>query len=151
MLPLLSNWSRCCLLLKSLFVNCSFTALSQKHYRIFWKASITFHYLFFKFWNCCYFRGLLALQALQKLEYLTGKPIYKLFDYICGVSTGMLFSSFNPNVLLCGLYTDSLCLSWHSEFFFLLNSNTQMSTLRILISRRWFSTGFTIVVKRPLV
>lgn len=38
-------------------------------------------------------KGIIALEVLKRIESVTGKRIYEIFDFICGVSTGSIIAS----------------------------------------------------------
>ena len=41
----------------------------------------------------CISRALVAIEILKQIEEISRRPIYELFDYVCGVSTGSLLGA----------------------------------------------------------
>ncbi|KAK7102866.1 calcium-independent phospholipase A2-gamma-like [Littorina saxatilis] len=67
-------------------------------------------------------RGLMTLQCMEKLEEVSGKPVYEMFDFVCGVSTGALIAAM---VCLYRLPLDT-CRKLYTEF-----SNQMFSRSRV--------------------
>ncbi|KAM6937221.1 calcium-independent phospholipase A2-gamma-like [Xenentodon cancila] len=82
-------------------------------------------------------RGLLALQTVHRLEALTGKPIYKLFDYICGVSTGAVLGFMLGVLQIPGKECDDLYRKLGSDVF---KQNTIVGTVKMGWSHAFYDS-----------
>lgn len=62
-------------------------------------------------------RGVVALEVLAEMERVTGKKIYELFDFICGVSTGSIILSFLAFHKMSVAEVESLYLKLGTQVF----------------------------------
>ncbi|XP_017777635.1 PREDICTED: calcium-independent phospholipase A2-gamma-like isoform X2 [Nicrophorus vespilloides] len=75
-------------------------------------------------------RGILVIQMLKKLEELTGKRVYEMFDYVCGVSTGA--------ILACSLGAmQRTCDQLHKDYLDISTKIFTQSTIKGTSSLVW--------------
>ncbi|XP_076802568.1 calcium-independent phospholipase A2-gamma-like [Clavelina lepadiformis] len=82
-------------------------------------------------------RGLAAVEILRRITELSGQPIHKMFDYICGVSTGAIlgFLVGIKKVPICEL--GQLYRSLSSEIF---KQNRLLGTGTLVFSHAYYNT-----------
>ena len=82
-------------------------------------------------------RGVLVIEILRHLERITGKPIYQMFDLICGVSTGAIIG-----MLLGALQTPiNECEEYYHKFSsHLFKSDFFRGAGRLIWSHAYYDT-----------
>lgn len=82
-------------------------------------------------------RGVISVEIVRELVRLTNKPIYELFDYICGVSTGAILA------WMLGLkqetldHTEKTYRDFSSTIF---NQNRFVGTGKLMLSHSYYDT-----------
>uniref|UniRef100_A0A224XGJ0 Putative calcium independent phospholipase A2 gamma n=1 Tax=Megacormus gertschi TaxID=1843536 RepID=A0A224XGJ0_9SCOR len=90
-------------------------------------------------------RGMIAIEILRHLESVSGKPVYQLFDYICGVSTGAILT-----MLIGGLHLpmdecEKLYVKMSSELF---KRSALLGTSGLLWSQSYYDTSMWVNMLR---
>lgn len=93
-------------------------------------------------------RGLVALEVLRKIEEKAGQPIHKLFDYICGVSTGAILA------VMMGVHRFPLdkCETLYRELSTQIFTQTALKGATGLVMHNSFynSTSWTEILKEHM-
>ena len=84
-------------------------------------------------------RGIVACKMLKALEEGTGQPIHKLFDLICGVSTGSILASLLGFRKMPIEDVEKVYLEFASQIF---NQNMLYGAKGFVSSHSWYDTKF---------
>lgn len=82
-------------------------------------------------------RGVMALEMLRQLEELTGKKVYQLFDYICGVSTGSVLAILLGSLQCSAAKCEQLYKHIGTEIF---QQNTIWGTSKLVLNHAYYDT-----------
>ena len=87
--------------------------------------------------QCDRCRGLISVAILREIERRCGQPIYKLFDYICGVSTGALIASMIGIFRVSPQQTESIYKQFSREMF---ERNTLLGTGHLVLNHAFYDS-----------
>ncbi|XP_074646109.1 calcium-independent phospholipase A2-gamma-like [Tubulanus polymorphus] len=88
-------------------------------------------------------RGLIAVEILRKIEAQTGRKVYELFDYICGVSTGSLLAIFLGVYRLPLDKIEQIYKEFSADMF---SRNTLIGAGKLFLNHAYYDTDLWIKI-----